>query len=160
LLQNRDAILADVQRCANRTRAVEPRARTLTVQAVKAARDGHIEAAQALAGSMLTHLAETLADTTRNAFPKIRKTAKAQHPEQVGISQLRTSIVRWTLARVLVHTDNAPAGFNRHATAGHSSVQRQFTEEHCLSALLLLGGLLREVGVIVEAGEAKRTGRR
>ncbi len=115
---------------------------TAAEQAINAYRDGHHGPAQ-------SHAAATLSGIVHRHFA-YRKFADARvrferdHPDDVGLAQLRMTTLLRVFGRTITHTKYAQPGFNRHATL-HEIPGDQHTPAHALTALLLLVGLLREL---------------
>ncbi|HEY3758831.1 MAG TPA: hypothetical protein VGL37_03670 [Solirubrobacteraceae bacterium] len=114
----------------------------LALKSVEAARDGHDEAAQALAGSVLSAVIhEILGFGSQGA-------AREQFEETCSEADLRLFMLRETVlygatARVFAKTSKGLDGFNRHATAhGHLN---SFGCADMLEAIMLVSAWLREI---------------
>jgi hypothetical protein len=114
----------------------------LAMKSVVAARDGHDEAAQALAGSVLSAVIhEMLGFNSQGA-------AREQFKETCSEADLRLFMLRETVlfgatARVFANTSDGLPGFNRHATA-HGRLD-SFDCADMLEAVMLISAWLREI---------------
>jgi len=116
-------------------------------EAIRALRDGHEKAAQALAASVFTSIIH-LAFQTRK-IEKIRKQMAETHPEKAGILELRLRTIYLAAARALDcyrPETGRPVRreFNRHNTA-HRITPEQWTDANALRAVMLVTALLREL---------------
>lgn len=145
LVANETQILEDVAAALDAVRAEELE---LEVDAAREAlavyRNGHRRASQTLCSSLLGHvLAEHFQE------PKFADALRRLEPsdEPVALRSARRTWVGWAISSALLRgsTDNRTRrGFNRHVTA-HGLYPEQFTQAHALSALLLAGGVLRQL---------------
>lgn len=122
--------------------------RDSAVAAIKAFRDGHSQAAQALASSVFTSTAHKLFEMGTKA---IRRRMAETHPDEAAIAQLRIRTIYLAGARALdeFRPDRATPvrrDFNRHNTA-HRITAEQWTDANALSAIMLSAALLRELNV-------------
>jgi hypothetical protein len=114
--------------------------------AIRALRDGHPEAAQALAASVLTSALHVL---FRKGTSKIRRDLVATHPNDAVLQQLRLRTIYLAASHALSEFRPETArpmrrDFNRHNTA-HRITAEQWTSANALSAIMLVAALLREL---------------
>jgi hypothetical protein len=155
LIGNRDAILGDVEACIKRRPTYDPTTKKMTLAAVVALRDGHLEPAQALVGAAITYVVEQFP----GSFAQARKLAEEHDPEIVPMTRVRFAVLFTALHRALIRAEDAPRGFNRNTTGGHGAVRTQYTVENCLVGLLLLAGLQRELAVLAKEAHGIRRAR-
>lgn len=145
LLEHRDEILEDIEGCLAEVDGVELRdERAAGERALAAFKDGHPEAAQALAAAAVTSAVEK----------QFGKKLAAVRKEYTDRDPMQASIFRFSLVATLVmfanqalalfepHEDQIPARFNRHASL-HRVSPIQYTEKNSLVGLMLVASLLR-----------------
>jgi hypothetical protein len=148
LLGRRNDVLDDAVALLSEVTAAEyTLEREAALAAISAFREGHAEAAQALASSVFT-------STLHNAFATgrtkvIRKLMLETHPDDARIQELRLRTIYLAGAHALseFRPDRAwpvRREFNRHNTA-HRITAEQWTEANALSAIMLSTALLREL---------------
>jgi hypothetical protein len=114
----------------------------LTLKSIEAARDGHDEAAQALAGSMLSAVIHEMLGFDKQADAR-RELQDTCSEADLRLFMLRETVLFGATARVLARTSDGLAGFNRHATAhGHLD---SFDSCDMLEAVMLTCAWLREI---------------
>ena len=76
------------------------------------------------------------------------------------MTRVRVAVLFRALYRALIRADKAPRGFNRNATGGHGATRTQYNKENCLTGLLLVAGLQRELAVLTQEARERREGKR
>lgn len=139
ILDDCEAALAITHKFEDRVHAEVTR---LALKAIEAARDGHDEAAQALAGSVLgAVIHEMLGYETQS---DARKDLQASYSEaDLRLFMLRETVLFAATRRVLTTTRAGLTGFNRHATA-HGQLN-SFESSDMLEAVMLTTAWLREI---------------
>jgi hypothetical protein len=121
------------------------------LEAAAAAHHGHSRASQALAAAIV---GEVLA--VHFGLPKFAQArARLEDELPAAVSQRfwrRASLQSGLLAAIATSwTDPPPEGFNRHLSA-HGVAPDQYTETNALEALLLVGGIVRELHEVYSQG--------
>ena len=148
LVENSGDVLDDVVACLDAIEGTELGDESnATRQAINAFRDGHPEAAQALASSAFTSAAHVAFATSRTR--KIRAEMAEEDPAEAGFSQIRIRTIYAAGASAFdgFRPDTASPRhfrFNRHNTA-HRITREQFTHGNALTAIMLCAGLMREL---------------
>ncbi|HEY3547810.1 MAG TPA: hypothetical protein VGK17_17190 [Propionicimonas sp.] len=114
-----------------------------TSKAIRAARDGHTEASQALAAVTLDTLIGTVVDQSHR--PNLRA-QRASSREKLDSLEVRRFMVTAPIWKTHSHYDAAagdpvPQTFSRHATV-HGVSARQFSKRNTAQALLAVTGLI------------------
>jgi len=147
LVRNSSQILASVERAMDEV--VNPQLRLLresAIESVHAARAGYFGASQALSATILTGVLEEHYGLT---FGLARKTFEAEPPSLAGPWSHRRALVQRAIQLSILRSESRSddGGFNRHVT-GHGTDLQHLSEPHCLEALMLVGGTLRELEVV------------
>lgn len=142
LEHRRHEILADVAATLGQVRhPALARNVELASEARAAMQEDRDAASQALASAVLSGVVTE--NFGHRYFRDAREAWEAMSPSESELPLLRLATVLSAFARALQHTDDAPPGFNRHATLhGHTS---QFTAANAMAALMLVTGVLREL---------------
>jgi hypothetical protein len=112
-----------------------------TVKAAEAYREGHTDAAQALAAAVVTAGLERALGFKK--LERVRKTADKYAPDKVKLALYRTTLVIHLGSRCIQGYGYEKAGFNRGASL-HEVSGEQYTPENSLAAIMLAAGILRE----------------
>lgn len=145
LSERRDEILEDVERCLTEVGALDLQDERMAAErALAAFKDGHAEAAQALAAAAVTSAVEKEFGTRLAA---VRKEYSDRDPMQASIFRFSlvatlVMIANQVLALFEPHEDQIPARFNRHASL-HRVSPVQYTEVNALVGIMLVASLLR-----------------
>jgi hypothetical protein len=114
----------------------------LALKSVVAAREGHDEAAQALAGSMLSAVIHEMLGFDSQGAAR-RQFEQTCSDAELRLFMLREAVLFGATARVFAKTSEGLPGFNRHATAhGHLN---SFGPADMLEAVMLASAWLREI---------------
>jgi hypothetical protein len=116
-------------------------ARLLALKAIAAARDGHDEAAQALASSLVATVFSGVLGKDR--LGEVYKEFKKPMDVQEQLLQMRMVVLGGVTVKVLTDTEDIlTIGFNRHGTAhGHAE---HFGELEMLEAIMFVTAWIRE----------------
>lgn len=121
------------------------------VKAVEAYREGHTEAAQAMAAAVVTAgLERGLGFKT---LEKVRNTADRHSPDEVRLALYRTTLVVHLGSRCAQGHGYEQPGFNRGASL-HEVSDDQYTPENSLTAIMLAAAILREAQEVRDTGLA------
>lgn len=126
-------------------------------QAALAFRDGHWEAAQALASTTLTAVLDALHDGLSLRRRSARYQEQAKEWEEQSYLSLRQVLVRWFIGLALDgfdvrQGDSVPTRYNRHASV-HTVDPAQYTEPNALSALLVANAYVHELELMETTGQ-------
>ena len=143
---HRDAVLNDLQAALDEVTGTQivghAEATQFAVEAVAAARDGHLYAAQALAASGLGQVLHVT--WAFGGLGKAYRQFSAVDMEEAALSMIKSSLIQLATAVALTNTDRASfAGFNRHGT--HHGKREFFSAGNALAGLLLLVAWVREL---------------
>jgi hypothetical protein len=150
LLSEQEAVLEDAEAVLGEV--TEPDFSVLVSKAqkaIEALRDGHGDAAQALAAAIFT---STIHDGLQHArFEDLRDEAKKNHPHEASFAGYRRALVLQLAARFVQGVQWAQPGFNRSTTL-HQVSQSEYTPENNLAAVMAAVGVLREAQAHREEG--------
>jgi hypothetical protein len=147
LVRNSDQIFSAVERVVGEVAHPELRLlRGAAIEAVHTARAGCFGASQTLSAALLSSV---LREHYGFSFGSAREAFEAESPASAGLWSRRRILVQRAIRRSILRSGVRPVdgGFNRHIT-GHGSDLQHLSEPHCLEALMLVGGTLRELEVI------------
>jgi hypothetical protein len=145
LTSEREALLTDLEAVLDTARDVNlaghGSAASFAREAIEAAREGHMTAAQALAACGLARVIHESFGWKR--LGEMHKRFKDSDPAAVKALLFKATLLGSCTARALIDTEDAsPEGFNRHATLhGHRSF---FSDANALTGVMLLVGWIRE----------------
>jgi hypothetical protein len=147
LVRNSSQILTSVERVVDEV--AHPQLELLresAIESVRSARAGYFGASQALSATILTGVLEEHYGLT---FGLARKTFEAEPPSLAGPWSHRRALVQRAIHLSILRSESRSddGGFNRHIT-GHGTDLEHLSEPHCLEALMLVGGTLRELEVV------------
>jgi hypothetical protein len=114
----------------------------LALKSVLAAREGHDEAAQALAGSVLSAVIHEMLGFDSQGAAR-RQFEQTCSDAELRLFMLREAVLFGATARVFAKTSRGLPGFNRHATA-HGQLN-SFGPADMLEAIMLASAWLREI---------------
>ena len=144
------AVLEDLDRLISESEATDVEghadACTFASRAVAAARDGHFEAAQALAACGLGQILHVSFDYPLfGGLGKAHRDFKERDLERTGRVELKVAVLQTCTAKSLTNIEKADpgGGFNRHAT-GHGTLSF-FSTPNSLAGLILLVAWVREL---------------
>lgn len=150
VLSEQDAVLEDAEAVLGEV--TEPDFSVLVSKAqkaIEALRDGHGDAAQALAAAIFT---SAVHDGLQHArFEDLRDEAEKNHPHEASFAGYRRALVLQLAARFVQGVHWAQPGFNRSTTL-HQVSQSQYTPENNLAAVMAAVGVLREAQAHREEG--------
>lgn len=142
LLSEQETVLADAE--AVLLQVVEPDFSLLVskaMKAIEALRDGHGDAAQALAAAIFTSAIHE--GLQHDQFGDLRDEAKRNDPQDTTLGGYRRALVLQLTARYVQGPKWEQPGFNRSTTL-HRVSQSQYTPENNLAAVMAAVGVLRE----------------
>ena len=142
LLSEQEAVLEDAE--AVLLQVVEPDFSLLVSKAkkaIEALRDGHGDAAQALAAAIFTSAIHE--GLQHDQFKDLRAEAKKNDPQNATFRGYRRALVLQLAARYVQGQKWEQPGFNRSTTL-HRVSQSQYTPENNLAAVMAAVGVLRE----------------
>lgn len=153
ILANADAILNSIDTVLSE--ATHPEIESTTAAAREAAasyRAGHAMAAQSLAAAVLGEVLEN--HLGFDAFSSARRAFEKEPNADSTLWSFRRVSVQAALHAAILRSEEQSAnlGFNRHLSV-HGVSDRQFTDAHSLSALMLVAGALRELHEMYRLGE-------
>ena len=125
-------------------------------QAVRAFADGHVEAAQALAASVISAIINggfrmpSFGDARARFSGDPKEASIRAFREQAVYNMVANSLQRYFADR----GDPVPPNFSRHATA-HSVAAEQYNEVNSLASLLLSVAFTKEADVLMHDAEAR-----
>ena len=146
LAAERDVVLADLDAAMQAVGTVEvagfEAASAFAQDAIAAAHDGHMTAAQSLAASGLEPAARL--SFGMPSLNSVRKQFEARNVGEVRATLMKVTLLQTCTAKALAQydEDSLPEGFNRHAT--HHGERACFSDANALAGMLLLVGWLRE----------------
>jgi hypothetical protein len=113
-------------------------------EAIAAAHDGHMTAAQSLAACGLEPAARVSFGIPR--LSAVRKRFETRNVDEVTATLIKVTLLQMCTAKALAQFDERmlPEGFNRHAT--QHGERACFSDANALAGILLLVGWLREFG--------------
>jgi hypothetical protein len=111
-------------------------------EAIAAAHDGHMTAAQSLAACGLEPAAKL--SFGMPTLSQVRKQFERRNVDEVRATLMKITLLQMCTARALAQYDenSLPEGFNRHAT--NHGERACFSDANALAGMLLLVGWLRE----------------
>jgi len=153
LLAGQDAVLIDIEDVLREVTAPSLMFLvSMAVKAIGALRDGHPEAAQALAAAVFTSAIHD--GLQHEELRDIREAAKANDPDQATFAEYRSALVVQLAARYVQGREWVKPGFNRSDTL-HRVRESQFTPENSLAAVMAAAGLLREAQARYEENKVR-----
>ncbi len=145
LVARRGKILDDCEAATTASSELESQVHAdicrLALKSVLAARDGHDEAAQALAGSVLSSVIHEMLGFDSQGAAR-RQFEQTCSDAELRLFMLREAVLFGATARVFAKTSEGLPGFNRHATA-HGQLN-SFGPADMLEAIMLASAWLRE----------------
>ncbi len=146
LVAERRVVLADLDAAMQAVGTVElagfEAASAFAQDAIAAALDGHMTAAQSLAACGLEPAARLSFGVP--SLSQLRKQFEIKNVDEVRATLMKVTLLQMCTAKALAQYDatSLPDGFNRHAT--NHGERRCFSDANALAGMLLLVGWLRE----------------
>jgi hypothetical protein len=146
LAAERDVVLADLDTTMRGVGTVElagfREASAFAQEAIAAAHDGHMTAAQSLAACGLEPAARVAFAIP--SLSQVRKQFERRNADEVRATLMKVTLLQMCTAKALAPYDenSLPEGFNRHAT--NHGERAWFSDANALAGMLLLVGWLRE----------------
>lgn len=153
LIAHEAAIIEDIERVLDEVHHERLAAVAAAGQeALDCFRAGHRRGAQTLCATAISDLLDK--HFGLESFSVARDRLATEDPNEIDVRAYRRSSVQLTLRAAILTSwaEDAQEGFNRHVTA-HTLDAKQFTHAHCLAALLLLTGVLRELHELYTVGD-------
>jgi hypothetical protein len=147
LLRHQDIVLDDVEQALSELESPElGDSPALAQRALKALRDGHGEASQALTAVVLTTVIGR--NFGKTGIGAALKSFSERHPDEVPLQSFRLVVILRAVATCLTWTSDGDVdGFHRNAAVHHASLQ-QYSPANALAGLMLLTNLMREADEI------------
>jgi len=147
LIRFEKRILPDLESCLRELSSPPVRELRGAIRgAIATHKAGHYEAAQALAGSVLTATVHQFFEPS--TLGGVRKKGADISPDEVALRRYRRAIVFQRVAEALEifvpGEDPIPTRFNRHAVV-HTVAPEQFTHANSLAGLMLTTSIVREI---------------
>lgn len=149
-----DVIVEDTQAVLRTVTAVDDveghaAALAFASEALAAAADGHVHAAQALATAGLGAVGHDIwRYPMRGGLSKAHRDFSAQGSDEAAVQALNWTLIQLCTAKALINTTEGTAGYNRHGT--QHGVRRHFSAGSASEGLLLLVAWVKEISWLHE----------